>query len=63
LNPFSKNLGPVEQITPKSVTLTNNMLARANPFKVRNDRTVLKLFVIMKFYLSCELLIIYMQWF
>ncbi|XP_072424863.1 WD repeat and HMG-box DNA-binding protein 1 isoform X1 [Chiloscyllium punctatum] len=34
LNPFSKNLGPVEQITPKSVTLTNNMLARANPFKV-----------------------------
>ncbi|XP_048456264.1 WD repeat and HMG-box DNA-binding protein 1-like isoform X2 [Rhincodon typus] len=34
LNPFGKNLGSVEQITPKSVTLTNSMLARANPFKV-----------------------------
>ncbi|XP_067895276.1 WD repeat and HMG-box DNA-binding protein 1 [Heterodontus francisci] len=34
LNPFSKDPGSTEKITPKSVTITNSMLARANPFKV-----------------------------
>ncbi|XP_078418769.1 WD repeat and HMG-box DNA-binding protein 1 isoform X1 [Cetorhinus maximus] len=33
-DPFSKDLGSAEKITPKSVTLTNSMLARPNPFKV-----------------------------
>uniref|UniRef100_UPI00398E4678 WD repeat and HMG-box DNA-binding protein 1 n=1 Tax=Pristiophorus japonicus TaxID=55135 RepID=UPI00398E4678 len=37
LYPFSKDLGSVEKITPKSVTLTNSILGRANPFKVTSD--------------------------
>ncbi|XP_067847686.1 WD repeat and HMG-box DNA-binding protein 1 isoform X2 [Heptranchias perlo] len=34
LNPFSKDPGSMEKITPKSVTFTNSILGRANPFKV-----------------------------
>ncbi|XP_072345805.1 LOW QUALITY PROTEIN: WD repeat and HMG-box DNA-binding protein 1 [Scyliorhinus torazame] len=34
LNPFNKDHISTEIITPKSVTLTNSMLARSNPFKV-----------------------------
>ncbi|XP_051872624.1 LOW QUALITY PROTEIN: WD repeat and HMG-box DNA-binding protein 1 [Pristis pectinata] len=34
LNPFGKDLDSMEKITPKSVALTSNILARGNPFKV-----------------------------